>query len=64
MAQDPPGRPSAFADVRDRLGVGKSYASRYRDRLIRKQVIRSAGYGLIEFNAPGLRDFLGDPPPR
>ena len=60
MAQDPANQPSQFADIRARMGVDKSYASRYRDRLIRKHVIRSAGYGLIEFNAPGLREFISD----
>ena len=60
MAQDPANQPTQFADIRARMGIDKSYASRYRDRLIRKHVIRSAGYGLIEFNAPGLREFLGD----
>ena len=60
MAQDPASQPSQFADIRARMGVDKSYASRYRDRLIRKNVIRSVGYGLIEFNAPGLREFILD----
>lgn len=60
MALDPSNQPSEFAGIRARLGVDKSYASRYRDRLIRKHVIRSAGYGLIEFNSPGLREFLRD----
>lgn len=60
MARDPANQPSRFADIRARMGVDKSYASRYRDRLIRKHVIRSAGYGLIEFSAPGLREFISD----
>ena len=58
MAQDPANQPSHFADIRDRMGVDKSYASRYRDRLLRKHVIRSVGYGLVEFNGPGMREFL------
>lgn len=60
MAQDPANQPSRFADIRDRMGVDKSYASRYRDRLLRKRVIRSVGYGLVEFNGPGTREFLRD----
>ncbi len=66
MAEDPSSQPSQFADIRTRMGVDKSYASRYRDRLIRKNVIRSVGYGLLEFNAPGLREFILEqklPPP-
>lgn len=50
--------PSKIADIASRLKVEKGYASLYRQRLIDAELIEPAGYGLVDFTLPYLRDYL------
>ncbi|MGH9092017.1 MAG: ATP-binding protein [Acidimicrobiales bacterium] len=50
--------PSRFSDIANRLDADLNYTSQYRLRLIRAQVIREAGYGLVDFTVPYLREYL------
>ena len=50
--------PSLVGEVADRMGVDANYASQYRRRLLGSQVIRSVGYGVVDFNLPGLREYV------
>lgn len=50
--------PSQMADLAQRLGVTAQYAGTYRRRLIEAEIIASAGYGLVDFELPYLRDYL------
>ncbi|MTD15075.1 AAA family ATPase [Nakamurella sp. YIM 132087] len=50
--------PSRMGDVQARLGVGTSYASQYRLRLIAAELIEPAGYGFVTFTLPHLREYL------
>lgn len=52
--------PSRMSVIADRLGVTQTYAGQYRLRLIAADMIRPAGHGLVEFELPGLRDYLQD----
>jgi len=56
MAVDP--GPSRTRDVATRLGVTAQYASVYRQRLIRADLVMDAGFGLIDFTLPTLREYL------
>lgn len=49
---------SKMADIIDRLGRDKSYANRYRSRLIDAELIVAAGHGYVDFALPGLRAYL------
>lgn len=44
--------------VRERYNFDTSNFSVYRDRLIKKGVIKSSSYGFIEFTLPRLNEFL------
>ena len=58
MAEDDgPSRPH---DIAVRMGVDDNYVGQYRLRLI-AEVIRTAGYGRIEFELPYLREYLPRP---
>jgi hypothetical protein len=50
--------PSRMADLANRLGVTKTYASQYRLRLIALDLIEPAGHGRVDFALPYLRDYL------
>lgn len=66
--------PSRVRDVADRLGVGGSYASVYRARLINAEIIHAPGWGVVDFTLPSMREYLREhavtelamdtPPPR
>jgi hypothetical protein len=56
MAQDD--GPSTMNDITARLGVDKTYASQYRLRLIDAELIRSVGFGKVNFVLPYLREYL------
>ena len=56
MAEDD--GPSRIADVATRMGQTSGYVSVYRARLIAAGMIRPAGYGLVDFAAPYLREYL------
>jgi hypothetical protein len=49
---------SRIADVVERLGITRSYASVYRRRLIDAELIESAGRGRVDFALPYLREYL------
>lgn len=49
---------SRMADVVERLGITKSYASVYRRRLIDAELIEPAGRGRVDFALPYLREYL------
>ncbi|WP_083372787.1 hypothetical protein [Paraoerskovia marina] len=50
--------PSRVGDVRERLGRDSNYVTVYRNRLIEAGVIEPAGYGLVTFSLPSMRDHL------
>lgn len=52
------GSPARIADVREHLNVSSQYVNVYRTRLIKSGLIRSVGYGLVDFALPGLVDML------
>ena len=56
MAQDD--GESRIADIADRLEVSASYASVYRQRLIRAGMIVSAGRGRIDVGSHATRSWL------
>ncbi|KLU11062.1 ATP-binding protein [Kocuria sp. SM24M-10] len=56
MARD--NGPSRLGEIAGRMGRESRYASVYRDRLLKAGMIRSAGYGLVDFEAPYLREYL------
>ena len=56
MAQDD--GPSSTSEIAKRMGKGAGYANMYRTRLIEAQVIKDAGYGLVDFAIPYLRKYL------
>jgi hypothetical protein len=56
MAQD--NAASRIADVTERLGITKNYASVYRRRLIDAELIEPAGRGRVDFALPYLREYL------
>lgn len=58
MAQDD--GPSRFGDIATRMDVTLNYASQYRLRLLRAELIRDVGYGQIDFAIPYLREYLRD----
>lgn len=57
MAVDDVG-PSKMGDIAERLGVDPTYAGQYRLRLLDAEMIRTSGYGRVEFTLPGLREYL------
>lgn len=44
--------------IRERYNFDTNNFSVYRDRLIKKGVIKSSSYGFIEFTFPRLNEFL------
>lgn len=44
--------------VRERCDFDTKNSSVYRDRLIKKEIIKSSSYGFIEFTLPRLNEFL------
>lgn len=56
MAQDEGA--SSVGDIATRMGRESNYISVYRERLITAGMIRAAGYGMVEFAMPYLRDYL------
>lgn len=50
--------PSAMSDIAQRLEVNSQYAGTYRRRLIDAEMIGSAGYGLVDFELPYMREYL------
>jgi hypothetical protein len=49
---------SRIADVIERLGITRSYASVYRRRLVDAELIEPAGRGWVDFALPYLREYL------
>lgn len=58
MAQD--NGPSRVKDIAQRMGKDSGFVSVYRDRLIKAGMIRATGHGLVDFEAPYLREYLRD----
>ena len=56
MAQDT--QSSKLGAIASRMGVDANYASQYRARLIDAGIIQPAGYGLVTFTVPYLREYL------
>ncbi|NEG70481.1 ATP-binding protein [Bifidobacterium choloepi] len=56
MSQDD--GPSKTADIASRLGHDTGYANVYRTRLIKEDLIEPAGYGLVDFKIPYMREYL------
>ena len=56
--------PARMADIANCLGVDAlddaTYAGQYRLRLLRADMIRPAGRGLVDFELPYLREYLRD----
>lgn len=50
--------PSSMSDIAQRLSVNPQYAGTYRRRLIEAEIISSAGYGLVDFELPYMREYL------
>lgn len=44
--------------IRERCNFDTNNFSVYRDRLIKKEIIKSSSYGFIEFTLPRLNEFL------
>jgi hypothetical protein len=49
---------SAFKDIRERMGVDKGYASKYRQRLLDAGVVQRESYGKLIFTPPYMREYL------
>ena len=50
--------PSQIADIAERMDRLVNYVSVYRNRLLAAGIIKTAGYGKIDFAAPYLREYL------
>lgn len=57
MAHDWPS-PSSVSQVSKRLGKSRSWGAKYRESLIRAQVIEGDGDGLVQYAIPYLGDYL------
>lgn len=55
LAKDPAGQVSA---ARERLGCSPVYFAQYRNRLIKRGVLVSGGYGVLLFTLPLFSDFV------
>ena len=51
---------SRVADIAQRLGVSGNYAAQYRRRLIEHGVIGARGRGKVDFELPGMREYVRD----
>ena len=60
MAEDD--GPSTAGDIGARIGARPNTVGNYRTRLIDAGLIEPAGYGLVRFAIPGLREHLRQPP--
>ncbi|MEG1493517.1 MAG: ATP-binding protein [Gordonibacter sp.] len=49
---------SRLADIAQRMGVSGNYAAQYRRRLIENGVIGPRGRGKIDFELPGMRNYV------
>ena len=49
---------SSMRDIAERLGKSSSYASTYRERLLRQGVIGEPDRNAVGFELPGFREFL------
>jgi hypothetical protein len=49
---------SEIGQIIKRMGVNSSYASQYRERLLKSGIIAKAGYGKLTFTPPYMRDYL------
>ena len=56
MAQDD--GPSRISDIAERMHRDSKYVSVYRNRLLARGIIKSAGHGRVDFTAPFLREYL------
>jgi hypothetical protein len=56
MAAD--GEESSFGAIRERMGVEKGYASKYRQRLLDAGVVQRSTYGNLAFTPPYFREYL------
>ncbi len=54
--------PSSTADIGARTGMRPNAVGNYRTRLIDAGLIESAGYGIVDFAIPGLREYLASHP--
>jgi len=52
--------PSVVADIAERMGVTRNYASNYRRRLLDAEMIVAAGHGIVEYSLPYMREYLRD----
>ena len=50
--------PSQIANIAERMDRPVNYVSVYRNRLLAAGIIKTAGYGKIDFAAPYLREYL------
>lgn len=50
--------PAATSAIAERMGVAKNMVGNYRARLISAGLVQSAGFGLVDFTVPGLREHL------
>jgi Mn-dependent DtxR family transcriptional regulator len=49
---------SSFGEIRNRLGVTRGYASKYRERLIEAGIVYSTSYGYLAFSPPYMKEYL------
>jgi hypothetical protein len=49
---------SEFGAIVERMGVTSGYASKYRERLLRSDIIHSSGYGKLAFSPPYMKEYL------
>ena len=57
MVKDDP-CPTRVSDIATRVNRSRSWVNKYREILINEKIIRSAGYGLVEFAIPNLGKYL------
>lgn len=57
MIQDE-GAPSKVADIAERAGKSRSWASKYRDVLIAEKVIEPDEFGYVRFAIPHMAEYL------
>ena len=50
--------PSQIANIAERMDRPVNYVSVYRNRLLAAGIIKTAGYGKVDFAAPYLREYL------
>lgn len=51
---------SSIADIAQRMGVSGNYASQYRSRLVKQEVIGTRGRGKVAFDMPFFREYVAD----